>query len=65
MTLEVHDLTITLARGAIVVEGVSILDPAGRTLGIVGESGAGKSAYLDVDPEACCQRERRYAAAFA
>ena len=42
MTLEVRDLSIALGA-ATVVEGVSFSVPAGRTLGIVGESGAGKS----------------------
>ena len=42
MTLEVRDLGITLGA-ARVVEGVSFSVAAGRTLGLVGESGAGKS----------------------
>ena len=42
MTLEVRDLSITLGA-ATVVESVSFSLPAGRTLGLVGESGAGKS----------------------
>ena len=42
MTLEVRNLSIAL-RGATVVDGVSFDVAAGRTLGIVGESGAGKS----------------------
>jgi oligopeptide/dipeptide ABC transporter ATP-binding protein len=42
VTLEVRDLTITLG-GASVVEEVSFDVAAGRTLGLVGESGAGKS----------------------
>jgi peptide/nickel transport system ATP-binding protein len=42
MTLEVRNLGIALG-GVRVVDGVSFDVPAGRTLGIVGESGAGKS----------------------
>jgi len=42
MTLEVRDLGITLGAAS-VVEGVCFSVPAGRTLGLVGESGAGKS----------------------
>ena len=42
MTLEVRNLSIALG-GVRVVDGVSFDVPAGRTLGIVGESGAGKS----------------------
>jgi peptide/nickel transport system ATP-binding protein len=44
--LDIRDLTTTFAtpRGAIrPVDGVSLSVPAGRTLGIVGESGCGKS----------------------
>jgi peptide/nickel transport system ATP-binding protein len=49
--IELTDLTVTYRRGADVVraiEGVSLTVGEGETLGLVGESGAGKSTILRV-----------------
>src|SRR5690242_19760473 len=41
--LEVRGLRVELRSGAPVVDGVSFTVPAGATLGLVGESGCGKT----------------------
>ncbi len=41
--VEVSDLRVTFGGGKEVVAGISYAIPAGRTLGVVGESGCGKS----------------------
>ena len=41
--VEVDGLRVTFGGGKEVVAGISYAIPAGRTLGVVGESGCGKS----------------------
>ena len=62
MSLEVHDLTIEIG-GRRVVDGVSFEVPDGARLGLIGESGSGKSltalAILGLLPDGATASGRR------